>query len=280
VILSLMSCGTCRRCIRDGIYCERSMELNILAGGIGGVVTYAGSDVRRHFFGQSSFATYAIASVRNAVPVLDGLSPAETAPLGCGVMTGAGTVLNALRVRTGESVVVFGAGAVGLAAAQAAAIASASRVVVVDLLPARLEVAAKLGATDVVNGREVDAVAAIRDLTGGGADHVIEASGHPRALQQAIEAVGRRGTCAVVGAGHGAVEFDANLLRVKGASIRGVSMGDANPRAFLPDLMREMRRGTLRLSPLIAPYPFSDIAAAFADAHDGRVIKPVLAMPA
>jgi aryl-alcohol dehydrogenase len=279
VILSLMSCGVCRGCVADGIYCERSMELNILGGGPGGGVTYVDSDVKRHFFGQSSFATYATAHVRNVVAVPEGLALESVAPLGCGIMTGAGAVVNALRVRPGASVAVFGAGAVGLAAVQAAVTSGATRIVAVDLLAPRLRTASRLGASDVVDGSETDPVTAIRDLTGGGADYVIEASGHPRALQQAIDSVGRRGTCAIVGAGHGRVEFDTNALRVKGASIRGVSMGDANPRVFLPYLMEEMRRGALRLDELVTTYDFADISTAFEDAHAGRAIKPVLVMP-
>jgi aryl-alcohol dehydrogenase len=194
-------------------------------------------------------------------------------------MTGAGTVINALKVRPGQSVVVFGAGAVGLAAVQAAAMSGASSIVAVDLLDARLEMAAELGATAVVNGRDVDVVDVLLDMTGGGADYTIEASGNPKALQQAIAAVGRLGTAAIVGAGHGEVAFDTNRLRVKGASIRGVSMGDANPRVFLPYLMEQMLKGALRLDGMVRSYEFGDIATAFADAHAGRTIKPVLVMP-
>jgi aryl-alcohol dehydrogenase len=280
VVMSMMSCGSCRLCrAGDTAYCDQSAGLNIRGGGVDGDRTYLGSDVYRHFFGQSSFATYAVAHKRNVVPVPDELPLGVAAPLGCGIMTGAGSVLNALRLRPGESIAVFGAGAVGLAAVAAAHLSGASTITVVDPVPSRLALASELGATATLDARAGDIVAAIRDHTGGGADYVVEASGHPTALGQAIEAVGTRGVCAIVGAGHGRIEFDTTDLRVRGASIRGVSMGDANPRQFLPHLMREVLRGTLPLDRLVSRYDIADIAIAFADAHAGRVIKPVLVMP-
>ncbi len=279
VVMSLTSCGRCPGCIRDGIYCQRSAELNIMGGGIDGTSTYLDSDVKRHYFGQSSFATHALAYERNVVKVPDDLPLELAAPLGCGIMTGAGAIINALNVRPGQSVAIFGAGAVGLAAAQAAVLSGASQICVIDLLESRLDLARRIGATDVINGRDRDPVGALLDITGGGADHVVEASGNANALRHAADAVGRRGTCAIVGAGHGEVSFDTNALRMKGASIRGVSMGDANPRTFLPKLMEEMRNGRLRLDELVTPYSFADIATAFDDAERGAAVKPVLAMP-
>lgn len=280
VVMSMMTCGTCPHCVAgDTAYCDFSSFLNIRGGGLDGECRYEQSDVYRHFFGQSSFATYSLASERNVVPVPDDLPLDIAAPLGCGVMTGAGAVLNALRPRPGQSVAVFGAGAVGLASVMTAALSGAGPIIVVDLIASRLELATELGATATVNAAERDALTAIRDLSGGGVDYAIEASGNPVALGQAIQATGTRGVCAVVGAGHGRVDFDTTALRVDGRSIRGVSMGDANPRVFLPYLMREMRQGRLPLERLVQRYEFADLSRAFADAHAGRVIKPVLVMP-
>ncbi|WP_433365590.1 zinc-binding dehydrogenase [Streptosporangium sp. CA-115845] len=281
VVMSLMSCGRCDNCLTgDVAYCAHSVELNILGGGAGGRRTYADSDVLSHFFGQSSFATYSVAHERSLVPAPSGFPLELAAPLACGVMTGAGTVLNALRVRPGESVVVFGAGAVGLAAAAVARISGAAPVVVVDLVESRLDLASAVGADHVVNARETDVVAAVKEITDGGANHTIEASGNATALRQAIDALRPRGSCAVVGAGHGAVEIDTRGCRVKGTTIRGVSMGDANPKSLLPYLMDEVTRGRLPLGRLVRTYPFDDIALAFEDAQAGRTVKPVLVMPA
>lgn len=280
VVMSIMSCGTCANCLAGNVaYCAQSLELNILGGSVNGTRTYADSDVLDHFFGQSSFATHAIAHERSVVPVPGELPLKLAAPLGCGVMTGAGTVLNALQVRPGDSVVVYGAGTVGLAAAITAKTSGASPVVVIDLVDSRLELAATVGADATVNAQEADTVDTVRRLTDGGAHYAIEASGSAAALRQAIGSIRPRGVCAVVGAGHGNVDIDTRLLRIHGATIRGVSMGDANPKLLLPYLMDEIARGHLPLEALVKAYDFDDISKAFEHAHDGTTVKPVLVMP-
>ena len=116
-------------------------------------------------------------------------------PLGCGIQTGAGAVINALRVSAGSSFVAFGAGAVGLSAVMAARIAGATTIVAADVVPSRLEMAKELGATHVVNSKEQDPVHTIKEIAGGGADYSLEATGRPDVLRHAIDAIGIGGVC-------------------------------------------------------------------------------------
>ncbi len=277
VLMSFTSCGTCTSCLGgDVAYCEHALELNMLGGGLGGSRTYEGSDVVSHFFGQSSFATLSVASVRNVV-VVPGDAPLEVlAPLGCGVLTGAGTVFNALRVRAGSSVVIFGAGAVGLAAAMTARISGASPIVVVDVVESRLELAQRIGADVALDGDDPDLLDAIARVTGGGGDYVIEASGNPVGLGNALASVGRHGVCASVGAVQREVPLNSRALRLKGASVRGVIEGDANPQLLLPRLLAHFAKGDLPVDQLVTSYDFADINQAFDDAESGKAIKPVL----
>lgn len=186
VLLSFDSCGACRACreLRP-VQCLHWQALNLFGGRRldGSPVLWddAGRSLHGKFFGQSSFATLALASDRNVVPVPKGLPAEALAPFGCGVQTGAGAVLNVLRPEPGHTLAVFGAGGVGLAAVMAARLTAATRIIAVDLHPARLELARELGATDIVDAHEQDAVAAIEDLTDGhGADRALEASGASR----------------------------------------------------------------------------------------------------
>jgi aryl-alcohol dehydrogenase len=153
-----------------------------------------GEKVHDRFFGQSSFATYALANERNVVKVSRDVPLERLGPLGCGIQTGAGAVMNALNVRPGTSFASFGVGAVGCSAIMAARAVGATTIVAIDLVSSRLEMAKELGATHVINAKKINPVEAIRDITGGGVDYSLEASGDPRALHQAIEALGSLGT--------------------------------------------------------------------------------------
>jgi aryl-alcohol dehydrogenase len=276
VLMSFMSCGRCRICLTGRpAYCPQALALNFLGGRADGTSAYVDTDVRGHFFGQSSFATLAMANVRNVVPVPDPVPLDHAAVLGCGVMTGAGAVLNSLRVAPGGNVAVFGAGAVGLSAVMAARIAGASMVIAVDAVPSRLETAVRLGATHTLTaGGEV--VDAITELTAGGLDYSVEASGHPVAFTQAVDSLGSGGVCAAVGSMNEPAAPSWRALRLKGATIRGVVEGDANPAVFLPQLLRYHAEGRFPFEELITHYDFEKINEAVADAEAGIAVKPVL----
>ncbi|MEH1127427.1 NAD(P)-dependent alcohol dehydrogenase [Micromonospora sp. CPCC 206061] len=285
VLLSFTSCGTCGNCLAGHpAYCAGFLPLNFGGARADGSGTLSGDGgpvtgpVAGHFFGQSSFATYALADERCLVKVAPDAPLDLLAPLGCGMQTGAGTVLNVLRPEIGSTLAVFGVGAVGLAAVMAAALGGPSRIVAVDVVPERLELARELGATDVVDARGGEVAAALRDLTGGaGVDYTVEASGNVGALSAAIDALALRGTCAIVGApAFGTtVPVDVNGL-LGGKRVVGVTEGDADPRRFLPLLADLVARGVFPLDKLVRHYPFVDIEKAVLATERGEVVKAVL----
>jgi aryl-alcohol dehydrogenase len=284
VAMSFQSCGHCRSC-RGGLpsYCYEFFELNFAstrpADG-SSVLSRGGEPVHGHFFGQSSFATHAVANARNVVR-LNGSLPLEiAAPLGCGIQTGAGAVLNTLGVPSGASLAVFGAGAVGLAAVMASAIVGCTTVVAVDLRAARLELALELGATHVVDAGSEDAVEAIRRITGAGVDFSLEATGSPQVLRQAVDCLAPLGVCGVIGAPAFGTEvvLDVNTILVAGRTVRGVVEGDSVPQAFLPQLVVFWEAGRFPVERLMTHYDFDRIEEAVRDAESGEAIKPVLRM--
>ncbi|MEU8243541.1 NAD(P)-dependent alcohol dehydrogenase [Actinoplanes missouriensis] len=269
VCLSFRSCGDCPEC-GDGhrAYCRRS-DLNT-RGGRPDAITSEHGPVFGDFFGQSSFATYALAHESNTVKIPADFPAALAAPLGCGVQTGAGTVLNVLNTGPADTLVIFGAGGVGLSAVMAAA-AQGGTVVAVDPIPARRQLARELGAAEALDPATPDLVKALRALTNGGAHQAIDTTGRSGVIQQAIAALRRRGTLALVGMG-GSAEFDIMTVMTNGIRIRGVIEGDADPATFIPKLIA-MR---LPLEKIITEYPFAEIETAAQDAAAGRTIKPVL----
>src|SRR5260370_7491691 len=145
-------------------------------------------------------AAESLANERNVVKARRDAPLERFGPLGCGLQTGAGAVMNALNVRPGTSFASFGAGAVGCSAIMAARAVGATTIVAIDIVPSRLEMAKELGATHAINGKRTNPVEAIGDITGGGADYSLEASRDPKAFHQAIQALGSLGTCGIVGA--------------------------------------------------------------------------------
>jgi aryl-alcohol dehydrogenase len=282
--LSRSDFGLCLQAVRDGelpAYCDAAYPLNFLAQRADGTCATSDADGRSihdQFFGQSSLRTHAIVNARNVVRVRSALSLAALGPLGCGISTGAGAVLNALRVRQGASIAIFGTGAVGLSAVMAACIAGATTIVAVDIVPSRLELALELGATHAVDGVGRDVVAAVRDITRGGADYSLDCTGIPRVLRAAYAALRTRGRCGLIGAAAAGtmVDFDMMELLNGGRSIVGIIEGDSNPPLFIPQLLEHNAQGRFPFEKLIAYYPFANLADAVHDAESGRSVKPVL----
>jgi aryl-alcohol dehydrogenase len=282
VLLSYDYCATCDQCrmARAG-YCRNFVPYNFGARRADGSTPLHcdGADIGGRFFGQSCFATHCIASERNAVKAPDDLPLHRLAPLGCGLQTGAGTVLNALRPEGGSSLVVFGCGAVGLAAVMAAAVVGCRPLIAVDLRKDRLELARTMGASDAVDASAGDPVAAVRAITGGrGVDYAVEATGVPKVMRQAADVLGPRGTCGVIGAAPiGAeVSLDAVHLLMSGMAIRGVIEGESIPDIFIPRLIELHRQGRFPMERMMRTYPFERINEAMDAAERGEVIKPVL----
>ncbi len=228
------------------------------------------------YFGQSSFASHALAYESNVVVVGEEIDLAVAAPLGCGVQTGAGTVLSVLAPPPEASLVVFGAGGVGLSAVMAAVASGLRNVIAVDPVAARRQLAAELGASATIDPGADDVVDGIRRLTGSGATHAIDTTAKGAVINQAIEALAPLGALALVGLRPADFAMNVQSLMSGGKTVRGVIEGDAAPREFIPRLVELHAEGRLPLEKLIRRYEFEDIDVAFADAASGRTVKPVL----
>ncbi|WP_017605811.1 NAD(P)-dependent alcohol dehydrogenase [Nocardiopsis alkaliphila] len=285
VLLSFSSCGRCRSC-RHGhpAYCVDFLSLNFdgkRPDGTTPIASASGEVIGGRFFGQSSFGTYCVAHARSVVPVeaADEDELAMLAPVGCGIQTGVGAVLKELDPGSGDSVAIFGAGAVGLSGVMGAALTSAKNVIAIDIVPSRLKLARELGATHVINGKEEGTLARLDQITQGrGLTHALESSGVPALLRQAIDslAVGE-GMVAVVGAPPMGTDgtFDVNFL-LNGRTIRGVTEGDSDVFDFVPELVGLYRDGRLPFDKMVRFYEPDQINEAATDAAEGRVLKPVL----
>lgn len=281
VMLSGSSCGACPSCMAHlPSYCDTAMPQVFGGGRMDGSVALSaeGEPVHSHFFGQSSFASHAIVPERTAVMVAKDLPLATLAALGCGVITGAGTVLNSLSLQGGQSLAVFGTGAVGLSAVMAAKLAGAARIVAVDLSGERLELARELGATDCLRGGEQDVAAKVRAVTGRGVDASVNTTVAPGVFDAAMDCLAMRGTAAFVTAPRGEWAPRMFPMLSGGRSLKGVLGGDADPHTFLPMLIEHWREGRFPFDRLLTFYPFAEIALAFEQVRSGQAIKPVLLM--
>jgi len=282
VVLSAAYCGTCKKC-RAGLvaYCE-----NLMAEDFGGrrrdgstSLSSEAGPVSSHFFGQSAFATYANVVGTSVIKVDPSAPLATLAPLGCGLQTGAGAVLNELRPEAGSSLVVFGVGAVGSAAIMAARVAGCTTVIGVDLHDSRLELAEEIGATHTTNPATADVAAEIAKITGGeGVNYALDTTAVPAVLRQAANALAIRGTLALVGAAKPGtdVNFEIGSSLVKGWAFKTVVQGSAVPQVFIPRLVELWQQGRFPFDKLVQTYALEDINTAFADSESGKVIKPVV----
>jgi aryl-alcohol dehydrogenase len=264
VCLTFASCGACEQCAAgQPAYCRAARALN--ASGGPSALTRDGKPVHGAFFGQSSFATYAMAGERNTVRVPADLPPQVAAPLGCGVQTGAGTVLNRLRPSAGESLLVIGCGGVGLSAVMAGVVAGCAPIVAVDPIAARRALAVELGAHDATGPDEIT----------GKFHHIVDTTSRPEMLRTAVAALRPLGGLALVGIGR-EVTFDIMSLLNAGVRVHGVLEGDSDPQSFIPRLVELHRQGALPIERLVTAFPFERIADAVAGMRDGSAIKPVL----
>lgn len=277
VVLSFDSCGSCPGCLRGRpAYCDAFAPLNLFGQRDDDAGRFTGRDgeaLAPRWFGQSSFATHVVTRARNAVKV-DPVLPAGTlGPLGCGFQTGAGTVLDTFALGPGDTLVVMGAGAVGLGAVMAA-VACAAAVFVVDRHQARLETASQLGAIGAA-ADSPDLAGRLRELTGGGARYALDTTGDAGIINAALASLGTLGTLGVV------ARHREPLTLLPGGLDRGrrvihVCEGDAVPRLLIPRLIALWRRGLFPFDRLIRTYPLSAVNEAERDSASGLVVKPVL----
>ncbi|MFJ7084015.1 NAD(P)-dependent alcohol dehydrogenase [Streptomyces griseus] len=277
VVLSFDSCGHCRSCLGAApAYCDRFAALNLFGGRSEHASRFtdaAGGALAPRWFGQSSFAEYAMVPARNAVRVDASLPLALLGPLGCGFLTGAGAVLNSFGAGPGDTVVVLGAGAVGLAAVMAAT-ASGAAAVAVDLNAERLALAEKLNAT-ALHAASADLPGRIRRLTDGGAPFALDTTGSARLINDALRALRPTGRLGLVARLHTALPLEPGTLD-RGRTISHICEGDAVPALLIPRLTGLWEAGLFPFDQLIRTYPLADINEAERDCDLGRVVKPVL----
>ncbi|CAM3259073.1 aryl-alcohol dehydrogenase [Mycobacterium intermedium] len=278
VVLSFRSCRKCESCTTGPVgYCPSAMLLNYLGMRLDGSTTYRRGDspVFGNFFGQSSLSKHAIAYADNCVVVDKSVNLTKVAPYGCGFQTGAGTVLNVLKPDPTDSLVVFGVGAVGLAAFAAAKHLKVGTLVAVDPLQSRRDAAAAYGAVGVDPTATEDVVAKVKELTGGGAAYAIDTTAISPVVKQAQLSLRNRGTLIALGLGAEEYTIDARDLLQTGKVIRSSIEGDADPHEMVPQLIELNAAGEFDVDGLIATYAFSEINTAVSDMLAGRVVKPV-----
>ncbi|MFL6062469.1 MAG: NAD(P)-dependent alcohol dehydrogenase [Marmoricola sp.] len=284
VVLSFRSCRSCEKCTAGLVgYCDSSLLLNYMGMRMDGSMPISrdGAPVFGNFFGQSSLARHAIAYADNCVVVDRSIDLTKVAPYGCGFQTGAGTVLNVLQPGPEDSLVVYGVGAVGLAAIAAAKHTGTGTIVAVDPLPSRREVAEKYGAIGVdpmaEDLPEGGVVAKVKELTGGlGATYAIDTTAISAVVKQAQQSLRVRGTLVALGLGAEEYAIDAIDLLQTGKVIKASIEGDSDPQEMVPRLIALNASGEFDVDDLIGTYPFSEINTAVADVLAGKVVKPVL----
>jgi aryl-alcohol dehydrogenase len=280
VILSGDSCGNCPSCqTSQPSYCYEFFQRNFGGGRFDGTSPLSVGGEKVHtFMGQGSFATHVVCHDRNVIKVNEDAPLELLGPLGCGVITGAGAVINSLKVGVGKSIAIFGAGSVGLSGVMAAKLVGAGKIIAIDLRDGRLKLAVELGATHTINPEHQPIPEAIKEITGGGVDFTLETTALMPILRQAIDVLALRGTCGFVG---GAPE-DSELTFVTshvmngGRTIRGIILGDTNPEEFLPKLIELQALGRFPLERLVTFYSFRDINRAIEDSLAGKCVKPIL----
>src|SRR6516162_451696 len=264
VVIGWPWCGTCRNCL-DGQprYCL-SLGPLVIAGsradGSTALRRLDGSPLHSHFFGQSSFAGYSVCAANALVPVPADTDVSILGPLACGIGTGAGAVLNALRPFTGSSIVIYGAGAVGLSAVMAARLTGATSIIAVDRLPSRLALARELGATETidVSAPGVDTLATVKEICGGPADFSLECTGVLDVLQLAADSVGMRGTVALIGGAPAGASFSLeHQPTLWGKRVVGILGGEGRSVSLMGALIALNKQGRFPYDKLITEFRWS-----------------------
>ena len=282
VVLTFNSCGSCPSCQDDAMaYCYEFFPRNFFATRADGSMALKdeSGEVHSNFFGQSSWATHALAHERNVIKVEATSEELPLlGPLACGIQTGAGAVMNALQVAEGKSFVVFGAGSVGLSAVMAAKVQGATTIVAVDLHDQRLEIAKELGATHGINAASDNVVEQIKEITGAGANFALDTTGLSPVIRQAVDSLAPRGRAAVLGAPlpGSEISVDNTDFMSTGKVLMGVVEGESDGDTFIPKLIDLWKTGQFPFDKLVRFYDFEEINQAVHDSHEGTAIKPIV----
>jgi aryl-alcohol dehydrogenase len=280
VVLSYLSCGVCPSCRKGATtYCLDFPRFNFTGARPDGSPTMKKNNEIIHsaFFGQSSFASHALATERNVVKVRKDVPLEILGPLGCGFQTGAGGVINSLRPGAGSSIAIFGAGSVGQSAVMAANASGCTTIIAVDVNGGRLKMAQEFGATHVINPDQAEPVGEIQKITGPGVEYSLECTGIPKVFRQAVDALTPTGVCGLIGVAPFGVEASLDMQSIlNGRTIRGIVEGDSIPDLFIPRLIELYMQGRFPFNRMINFYPFDQINQAAEDSEQGRTLKAVL----
>lgn len=287
VIIGWPWCGECKNCL-DGQprYCLRSGEALVsgrrFKGELRGTSAYSqdGEELNGHFFGQSSFAAYSIARA-DALVKVPGDAPLELlGPLACGLATGAGAVFNEARPRLGDSILVAGVGAVGLAAIMAARNTGVTRVIALDVHDNRLDLAGEFGATHTINSTSADVVSEVAKITGSTVDFAFDCTGVIGVIETIAETVGMLGTLVLIGGAPAEASFSLDhLSTLWGKRVIGVLGGGGRSGQLISGLVDLYEQDRFPFDKLVKYYEMTEIETALADSQSGEVIKPILRMP-
>ncbi|WP_139108650.1 NAD(P)-dependent alcohol dehydrogenase [Caryophanon latum] len=281
VVMAYNSCGTCPSC-RTGhpSSCVSWTTLNMSGARADGSPIFKKLDGTpvSNFFTQSSFSTYTITNVNNLIKVDDDADLRLVGPLGCGFLTGAGTVVNGLQVKVGDSIVIFGTGAVGLGALMMAKVEGCATIIAVDIHDSRLDISKKLGATHTINSKTENLAERIADITNGvGVNFSIDTTGVSAVMKAAIDVLGIGGVTAPIAVTPNSMEMNSFMdLVLLNRSVKGILMGDAIPQLAIPKLIQLHKEGKFAFDQLVKFYDFEQINEASADSNSGVTIKPIL----
>jgi aryl-alcohol dehydrogenase len=277
---SYLYCGSCDSCKqgRPG-WCSDFRRLNFAGVRADGSLTLKknGQGIHGSFFGQSTFATHALVTERNTVKVNPDVPLEILSPMGCGIQTGAGGVINSLHPKPGSSIAVFGIGSVGLSAIMAAVLCGCTKIIAIDILDERLKLAKEFGATHTINSGQSDPVEQIRQLTGTGVQYSLECSGIPKVLRQAVDTLMMGGTCGLIGVAPVGVEANLDMQTLlDGRTVKGIVEGDCVSDILIPQLIDLYKQGRFPFDRLIKFYSLEQINEAAEDSEKGRTLKAVL----
>jgi alcohol dehydrogenase len=232
-----------------------------------------------HHMGVAAFSTLTVVSRRSLVRVDRDLPAEQAALFGCAVMTGVGAVINTARFEAGATAAVIGLGGVGLNSLLGCLLAGAARVVAVDLVPAKLELARQLGASDVVDASAPDAVEQIKALTGGGVDFAFEMAGSVPALELAYKVTRRGGTTVTAGLANPSKNLSIQQVSLvaEERTLKGSYIGSCVPVRDIPRYVGLFRGGKLPVDRLLSEQiGFGELNAAFDRLSDGKSVRQVL----
>lgn len=281
VLLTHAHCGHCSACLSGNpTICEHWYELNAGGTAFDGRKIFEDQNGNKlsNFYNQSSFSEYTIVHRNNIVKVDSKADLRILGPLGCGFLTGSGTVFNGLKPKAGEGIAIFGTGAVGDAAIMAAKIVGCHPIIAIDIHDSRLEEAQMLGATHSINSKDQDPVELIDEITQEkGVKYSIDTTGITPVMETARDVLGKNSIFAPVAVTSQTFETSPFQDLVSSQkSIKGVLMGDAVPQLSITQLIEYNKQGLFDFDKLIKYYDFEEINQAAEDSNSGKTVKPVL----